>query len=330
MTQQQQSLAKQEVKTKQQRQEKQSEQAKCCHNCGTPCHSGDKFCEECGMPLRAESCVRCNAPTQPGWEICPQCGQRLQAEMCSFCGSEMEASHAFCLECGNPRAGIVCADCDTLNFRSFCRKCNRPLNEIAEQEMLKAKNDPVFQSMMALAQELAQLEEKILGAQSPQDQEDPIEAAAQIEMSDADKKLIEQYKELLAGSVPAEKAIPTAPAPPSQAQAKPRTKLKLSIKKAEADQAKQDYKEKLEEMKRLMEKLRPEGDITPQLQRNYYSARKVHIKKKIVTKDPVGWVCNLCGCKHRQPSECAQPELGGTWIYEDIITFENVYDYPDD
>lgn len=327
MTQQSQLLANQAVKTKQ-KAEVKLEQQRQCSNCGTPCQREDKFCEECGMPLQVESCVRCNTPIQPGWEICPQCGQGLQSELCSFCGSSMEATDAFCLECGNPRTGINCPECNTLNFRSFCRKCNHPLNELAEQEMLNAKRDPVFQEMLVLAQELADLEDKILSATSqPSYGDEPDQA---IELSKEDQKLIGQYKDLFAGSIPVENAYsnPSLPNTPTTTQQRP--KLKLNIKRAEVEQDKHSYKEKLEEMKRLMEKLRPEGDVTPQLQRNYYSARKLPMLKKTVTKNPVGWVCNLCGCQHKQPSECAQPELGGTWIYEDVISYTKGFDYPDD
>lgn len=143
--------------------------------------------------------MRCNSPVQPNWEICPHCGQGLHAELCSFCGASMEADDFFCPDCGNPRTGIICPDCNTLNFRSFCRKCNRPLNEMAMQEMQKAKKDPVFQEMLALAQELADLEEQILNTVS---EEFPVgePELPPVELSEADKKLIQQYKDLFSGS----------------------------------------------------------------------------------------------------------------------------------
>ena len=52
MEQQHQSLSEQQIKAQQKTSEKQAEQPQCCPNCGTPCHSGDKFCEECGMALK--------------------------------------------------------------------------------------------------------------------------------------------------------------------------------------------------------------------------------------------------------------------------------------
>lgn len=329
MEQQHQSLSEQQVKTQQKTTEKQGEQPQCCPNCGTPCRSGDKFCEECGMPLKGKSCVRCGVPIQADWEICPHCGQSLHAELCSFCGASMEADDSFCPDCGNPRTGIICPDCNTLNFRSFCRKCNRPLNEMAMQEMQKAKHDPVFQEMLALAQELADLEERILDTPSGEISEEDSEPP-QLELSEADKKLIQQYKDLFAGSGSLEEISIPKPEPLKETPVQARPKIQLNVKRVDLDEAKQSYKEKLEEMRGLMEKLRPEGDMTPQMQRNYYSARKLPVLRKLVSKAPVCWVCNLCGCQHNQPSECAQPELGGTWIYEDVVTVTKTFEYQDD
>lgn len=329
MEQQHQSLSEQQVKTQQKTTEKQAEQPQCCPNCGTPCHSGDKFCEECGMPLKGKSCVRCGVPIQADWEICPHCGQSLHAELCSFCGASMEADDSFCPDCGNPRTGIICPDCNTLNFRSFCRKCNRPLNEMAMQEMQKAKHDLVFQEMLALAQELADLEERILDTPSGEISEEDSEPP-QLELSEADKKLIQQYKDLFAGSGSLEEISIPKPEPLKETPVQARPKIQLNVKRVDLDEAKQSYKEKLEEMRGLMEKLRPEGDMTPQMQRNYYSARKLPVLRKSVSKAPVCWVCNLCGCQHNQPSECAQPELGGTWIYEDVVTVTKTFEYQDD
>lgn len=329
MEQQHQSLSEQQVKTQQKTTEKQAEQPQCCPNCGTPCRSGDKFCEECGMPLKGKSCVRCGVPIQADWEICPHCGQSLHAELCSFCGASMEADDSFCPDCGNPRTGIICPDCNTLNFRSFCRKCNRPLNEMAMQEMQKAKHDPVFQEMLALAQELADLEERILDTPSGEISEEDSEPP-QLELSEADKKLIQQYKDLFAGSRSLEEISIPKPEPLKETPVQARPKIQLNVKRVDLDEAKQSYKEKLEEMRGLMEKLRPEGDMTPQMQRNYYSARKLPVLRKSVSKAPVCWVCNLCGCQHNQPSECAQPELGGTWIYEDVVTVTKTFEYQDD
>lgn len=199
------------------------------------------------------------------------------------------------------------------------------------QEMKRAGQDPVFREMLALAEELAELEDRLSGAADNEPDAATV-SAPQTTLSEADRKLIRQYKEFLADSAtsdapPAglehEPERQTAPATP----AKIRSKIQLNVKQPDLDDAQEAYQEKLEEMKQLMGKLRPEGDMTPQMQRNYYSARKVMTVRKHIIKSPVCWICNLCGCKHRQPSECAQPQLGGTWIYEDIITATRSYEY---
>lgn len=201
-------------------------------------------------------------------------------------------------------------------MRWQCRKC-------------RSEERPVFPEMLALAQELADLEEQILNTVS---EEIPVgePELPPVELSEADKKLIQQYKDLFSGSGSLEGMQVARPEPKVEEPVQTRPKIQLNVKKVDLDEAKQSYKEKLEEMKLLMEKLRPEGDMTPQMQRNYYSARKLPVLRKSVTKAPVCWICNLCGCHHSHPSECAQPELGGTWVYEDVVTVTKTFEYQDD
>jgi predicted amidophosphoribosyltransferase len=337
---QQQSLLKSQIK-QQQRTTINSPAAspRICSNCGTPYHDGDKFCEECGKPLSAAVCPYCGMSVQPHWEICPSCGHNLLPDQCSFCGASVDKEDAFCPDCGNPRAGIVCPDCGTLNFRSFCRKCNRPLDDTANAELAKAQRDPVFRQMVELAEELATLEEQLTqqdashgdthGASHNASTDTPSAPPPSVEMSEADKALLERYKALFSGQEKLAPALAPIPAPAATPTPQPRreSKIKISIAQPEQAPAAELYKAKVEEMKRLMEKLRPEGDMTPQMQRNYYSARKLPVIKKTVTKVPAYWICNLCHARHLQPSECAQPQLGGEWVYDDIITAHRVFEY---
>ncbi|MDR1003523.1 MAG: zinc ribbon domain-containing protein [Prevotellaceae bacterium] len=334
---QQQSLSKRQIKRQQSTITPSEAPAtrRVCTNCGTPFHDGDKFCEECGMPLSAASCPHCGVAVQPQWEICPSCGHSLQPDQCSFCGAPLDHDDTFCPECGNPRAGIACPGCGTLNFRSFCRKCNRPLNEAADREMQRAQKDPVFQQMVALAGELADLEAQLTG-QGDNSEGDNQSGVAQDEpavaLNQADQALLERYQALFDGrKVEASTASPPKPTAPSVAPqpVQRESKIKLTIAKPELNGTAEAYKEKVEEMQRLMQKLRPEGDMTPQMQRNYYSARKLPVLKKTVTKVPAYWICNLCHARHLQPSECAQPQLGGEWVYDDIITAKRVFEYED-
>lgn len=202
-------------------------------------------------------------------------------------------------------------------MRWQCRKCRR------------RRKTPSFRKCWHCAG-LADLEEQILNTVS---EEIPVgePELPPVELSEADKKLIQQYKDLFSGSGSLEGMQVARPEPKVEEPVQTRPKIQLNVKKVDLDEAKQSYKEKLEEMKLLMEKTSSmEGDMTPQMQRNYYSARKLPVLRKSVTKAPVCWICNFCGCHHSHPSECAQPELGGTWVYEDVVTVTKTFEYQDD
>ena len=74
-----------------------------------------------------------------------------------------------------------------------------------------------------------------------------------------------------------------------------------------------------EDLNSILAGMLPPAGSTPQEQRNYYSARKVAVETRVVTRVRVGWVCNYCGCTHDNPSECCKPFLGGKWVYEDKV-----------
>lgn len=86
---------------------------------------------------------------------------------------------------------------------------------------------------------------------------------------------------------------------------------------AEIEKKKEKVMSLERDINKLFEQMLPPAGSTPQQQRNFYSARKVQVKtlKKIKVEKRVGWICNLCSCRHSTPSECAMPELGGKWIY---------------
>ena len=94
---------------------------------------------------------------------------------------------------------------------------------------------------------------------------------------------------------------------------------------AQAVQIKEDLIKVTSDLNALMEQMLPPAGSTPQEQRNYYSARKVAVETRTVTKHKVGWVCNYCGATHANPSECCKPFLGGKWVYEDIVDIKIDY-----
>jgi uncharacterized protein YdiU (UPF0061 family) len=180
---------------------------------------------------------------------------------------------------------------------------------MAQQACAQARHDPLFGKMLALQQELAQMEEAL--------------TLPPVQMSAQDQALVARYKSLLQ---PVNK--PKTATPRVQKAALP--KIQLTLVQPDQVDLEAAYLEKVAQMRKLMEQLAPPPDASPQMQRNYYSARKLPVTRKTVTKVPSYWVCNLCSARHRQPSECAQPELGGTWFYEDIITSHQEFAYEDE
>ena len=306
-----------------------------CPNCGSTCGLNDIFCMDCGYTLKGASCKYCGGVIEPDREICPKCGHPLHSELCSFCGAKMTEQDTFCPECGEPHGGISCPQCQTLNYRSFCRKCNYPLNGMALVELERAKSDPKFQKVISLAQELAELEEYILSF----GKEEVLPETP--ELSDENKELIAQYKDLLSAfhTIRPEqeplKSKPKTPKPEpeseskseSKPESKSKTKINLSFSVSNAEDAVALYKQKLDEMQNTLKDMVPEPGTTPQMQRNYYSARKVNIvtNKKILIQ--TSWVCNAYGCEHTFPEDCAKPWMGGKWIYKESEEITTTWGY---
>ena len=276
-------------------------------------------------------CPNCHEEVKSTYELCPHCGYPLHSGTCTYCGSPMDADDMFCGECGGSRRGITCPQCGTLNFRSFCRSCNAPLDELAQQELERAKHDPVYGRMLTLAKRLAELEDKMQQAATaqPEEQEEEEERVADFtqvaELTAEEKALVEQYKQMMAemGMAAVEAPKPEAPKPAQPAERKKRARLEAPDLTA----LQEEYRQGLQEMSELMAQLQPDPDAPPQIQRNYYSARKLPVIRTEVVHDPAEWVCNFCGCHHRQPSECAEPELGGTWIYTTHTVTTKSYEY---
>lgn len=304
-----------------------------CARCGAPLSPGARFCEECGEPVGVGACPYCGADVKPNHVICPVCGHSLGRDFCTFCGAHMEPDEQFCPECGNSRGGIVCPDCGTLNFRSFCRKCNAPLNAMAISERERALNDPKYKHALGLAQELAQMEAEILemAEQLAAEQHGGAAAKAEPILTEDDMKLIEEYRKMLGTVQPPSPTSPsdeggTSPSPAAP-QRKERTKAKLSM--VSIEEAMHAYRAKAAEMQAALDAMVPDAEATPEEQRNYYSARRMPVERKVkkTIQECEGWICNLCGCLHNKPQECAEPELGGRWIYKTYTVEEIVKTY---
>ncbi|MDE6300823.1 MAG: zinc ribbon domain-containing protein [Muribaculaceae bacterium] len=262
-------------------------------------------------PLKDKSasveCPYCGVAVKPTYVICPHCGHSLTPGKCSFCGAPMKPTAKFCTKCGQTKDGVTCPACGTLNSRNFCRKCNAPLTPMAQKALEAAQNDPAFKAVQAKARELAELHEQIESLKNTQ---------PPVRLSEADKALLDEYADVL-GAIGA-----TTPRPaPRMADPTP-SRPQYEEKCMNLDDIMDAYRQKAEEMNAALAALTPPPDFTPEQQRDYYSARKVLNTEYTYTThvdmsgySPSVWCCNYCGCLHNCPSECAEPQLGGTWIY---------------
>ncbi len=218
-------------------------------------------------------------------------------DTCGFCGAAMEEDENFCPDCGSPRGGVKCPNCGTLSHRSFCSHCNAPLNDVAREAVRQAKADPTFRRAEALAAELAELERQIeSGGKS--------RAGLNTEVNEDARKAASRYASMF-GDMVSIKVTDTMPR-----QNAPKSKV-LTGNPLEAAIA--AYKAKAQELQQVISSMLPPPSATPVEKRNFFCARKIMtVEMRAVRQE---WVCNFCGCHHQQPSECAEPELGGTWIF---------------
>lgn len=301
-----------------------------CYNCGARVERGMKFCEECGAQLGTGQCPHCHNTVDSQLALCPYCGKPVDTGKCSFCGATMENGEKFCPECGNSREGITCPECGTLNFRSFCRKCNAPLNEMASKTIEKIKNDPRLVRSRRLAEELAELEQKITLMVGQIDSEQgegttgdtSIGPDDSINLSDEDMAILERYKELFSAVVTPSEVVKEKPRSVSVQN----TRKKVSVDRNLLKSAVEEFRAKASEMQSVLDSLLPDPNDPPEEQRNFFCACKLltYSTCKETVRKNIGWVCNLCGCFHAQPSECARPELGGQWVCEEIEIIKKV------
>ena len=240
-------------------------------------------------------CPHCGATlNRPDYEICPVCGGKL-VDYCTFCGAPMTPGDVDCPECGMPADGVECPACHIRNFRPFCRQCGQPLSKAARRAVEKAKQDPKVLETARLLVKIAQLEAELETAGTPEDgtPEEPTEAELRLQALMAK-----------VGFTAAEKPKVTS------------RKIGRS-----REEILSEYRQAIEDANKVMEEMLPPAGMTPQEQRNYYTARKVAMMEVmeerwwgIKVTETMGWVCNECNVLHNNPSECCVAEFGGHWV----------------
>lgn len=254
-------------------------------------------------------CPNCSNPVKDSWEFCPVCGISL-VPWCTFCGAEIPPGEQECPECGMSRKGTECPRCGTLNSRSFCRKCNEPLTPAARRELERAKKDPLFLRAAELAVKLAELfPEGDNDTDTPDGERRKAELPADILRL---KELLAAVKLSSATGGTESSAVSTGNSSSDSKSSSPGADTGI-----DRDKMRAEYEKMKAELNSILESMVPPAGSTPQEQRNYYSARKIPVLKKVRSRNPVAWVCNFCGCWHNKPSECCEPWHGGTWIFEE-------------
>lgn len=260
-----------------------------------------------------QECPYCNGYIESTYVICPHCGRSLTPGKCSFCGAIMKENAGFCSKCGQSREGIICPQCHTLNSRNFCRNCNSPLTPRALQAYAEAESDPAFIVLQTKAQELADLHARIneLSKESTGNTDN-------YELSDSDKALLNEYNALLSSlGAPLTPSAHKMEKIPDQWEKIP-DRQSYEDRVMSLDEIMKAYREKAAEMDMALSSLAPPPEYTPEQQRDYYCARKIaRIKTEYDMSgySPTSWICNYCGATHNSPAECAEPQLGGKWVY---------------
>jgi hypothetical protein len=175
----------------------------------------------------------------------------------------------------------------------------------------KAKKDPLYQRINALAEKIEEFLES-----------EPFKHGEE-QLSPEIAAILEKYRDLqISTDTQATEEFDT----PEIESVNHVVESNKAIKLTTSSTSNLDFSSAIEELNDLLSSMVPDPGLTPQMQRNYYSARKVAVIRKSNVKVKVGWVCNLCGCCHGSPSECSRPELGGTWLYTEkeitIKTYE--------
>lgn len=332
-----------------------------CRHCGAVLDEDARFCEECGTSVTAFQCVHCGREVDPSMALCPACGMPITVN-CTFCGSPMEGTEQFCQECGNPRSGIRCGKCGVLNFRSFCRNCNSPLNGEAREMVEQAHRNPHFIKATSLARELAEIEEKL--AQLENEFNNDVTTAARQASEQPEKiletdvlksertlRLLEEFSKLKVGDFKRENNTQTESSGLSKLTPKPQADnvtplsivtrerrmeqtVTVNVNNKEADEVdaklrrlqelQREQAAKANELRKELDAMIPPAGSPPEIKRNFACAHKVTVRVRNVERVPVAWVCNKCGVWHKSPAECCVAEFGGQWQYvENVKEFEH-------
>lgn len=297
-----------------------------CNNCGYENELGAKFCAECGANLSSLlNCPNCGSKVYPDADICEACGEWLLKGKCYFCYADLTGDEKFCPICGNSTQGIICPTCGTHNIFDFCKKCNTPLTEAAQEELKKVSENPFFKQLENLSSEIDLLKEESINeeelkkeiekaekelAKEKQKYEEALKKEKEIQMMMRLEQLSNNTRSSTNSTKKEEVKNDIQEKPfMSEEHVKYIERAKQTLQNAE-----ERMKERLNKERELQQELNKVSQLTfatAQEARRFFNATK----PKLYPDKPKYWECNYVHYMHPGPHDCARPELGGRWVF---------------
>lgn len=250
--------------------------------------------------LTQRKCFSCGWGVSMNADICENCGEWLLKGKCNFCYADIEEGQKFCSECGNPPEGITCSSCGKLSHFDFCPQCNKALTEQAKETIELIANSAEFQNLIKI------------------NQNETFNTNEKTKQSDIELEKLKTYILKFPEQKSKKKNL-------FSLYDNPNSKVEDNLKAIEQSKQKVTNEEQnilLQHQKeiqalKLLEDTRNKIYSTNQEARKYFGALKILLPQVIQKRFPIGWICNAYDCTHNGgPQECADPSLGGTWLYE--------------
>ena len=249
--------------------------------------------------------------------------KNLSGLVCPCCGTEIGPSDAFCAECGNQlEVFVTCPCCGEQAIRdrdSFCANCGTPLqpsnkadeslatvNESVPRsespEVIKAKQDRQKQRELFCREKERQI------TTGSNDVSDSNTATLRASIK-ADPKILESLKKNMSKALSLEEL--------KVAEAEKKAKLALEEEQSRL-RVLNDLNGKVITLSAENVELRRKNHEAIQANAELDSKYKKILEEKArlekTGRKPL-WKCNYCGNLHNDPTDCVQPELGGTWVW---------------